>query len=203
VPVRVEHAAAFVAEHALVVRVALERLAARAADHALHLRAREAGFRLGARRVRDRLLGHRPDEVVRPEEERHLRELRADLDPVGLDVRHVVEEQARGRDDAQVELARRGWQVRERRVLRVEGERDEPGDSPRLVLQVAQAQQVIDAAVQICGGRGVVSDEPVERLDPRPVVATSCRFSIRLPRNPRYRSSWRRFFGPVRWMVCR
>jgi acyl-CoA dehydrogenase len=26
------------------------------------------------------------------------------------------------------------------------------------------AQQVIDAAVQICGGRGVVSDEPVERL---------------------------------------
>jgi hypothetical protein len=49
----------------------------------------------------------------------------------------------------------------------------------------------------------VTKGVPVERLDPRPAVATSCRFSIRLPRSPRYRSPWRRFFGPVRWMVRR
>jgi putative redox protein len=49
----------------------------------------------------------------------------------------------------------------------------------------------------------VIQGVPVERLDPRPAVATSCRFSIRLPRNPRYRSPWRKIFGPVRWMVRR
>ena len=71
-------------------------------------RAGHARGRRRARGVGDDLVHDRADQVVRAEEERHLRELRADLDPVGLDVRHVVEQEPRDRDDAQVELAGRG-----------------------------------------------------------------------------------------------
>ena len=95
--------------------------------------------------MRDRLVDDGPDEIVGAEEEGDLRELGPDLDPVRLDVVHVVEQQARNRDDAQIELAGRGRQVGERRVLGMEGERDDAGDPAGLVLEVAQAQQVVDA----------------------------------------------------------
>ncbi len=79
--------------------------------------------------------------------ERHRRELLADLHPIRLDVVHVVEHEARDRDDLQVREARRRGQVRELCLLGVERERNEPEEAARLVLQRADAHEVIDAVL--------------------------------------------------------
>ena len=160
-PVGPDDAPGRVPDDPLVVRVPLERLAAGGADEAFHVEAREPRLGRRARRVRDRLLGHGPDEVVGAEVERDRRELLADLDPVRLDVVDVVEEEARGRDDAQVEEAARGGEVRERRPVGVEGERDEAEEALRLVLQLADPHEVVDALL-------VGLDRAVEHRDVRP-----------------------------------
>src|SRR5215813_14258602 len=118
-----------------VPRVALDRLAAGLADDPLEVGPRHprGGRRSGG--VRDRLVHDGSDEVVGAEEERDLGELDADLDPVRLDVRDVVEKEARDRDDPQVGLAGGRRQIGERGVLRVEGEGDDAGETSRLVLQ--------------------------------------------------------------------
>src|SRR5262249_47552420 len=123
---------------AAILAVALEGLAAGLPDQALELLTGHAG---GSRRsggVRDRLVDDGPDEIVCAEEERHLCELGPDLYPVGLDMREVVEKRPGHGDDAEVRLARRDRQVRQRRVFRVKGEGNQTGETPRLVLQVPQ-----------------------------------------------------------------
>ncbi len=72
----------------------------------------------------------------------------------------VVEEEARGRDDAQVEGPARRREVRERRPVGVERERDEAEEPLRLVLQVADAEEVVDPLL-------VGLDRPVEHRDVR------------------------------------
>src|SRR6476659_4657414 len=95
------------ANHAAVLRVPLEGLAAGFADDALEFLPRHAGGGLRARRVSDRLVHDGADEIVRAEEERDLRQLRPDLDPVRLDVREIVEKEPRGGNHAEVRLAGR------------------------------------------------------------------------------------------------
>src|SRR5439155_23267240 len=86
-------------------------------------------FRLRARsrRVEDLLAYDRALHIVRAEVQRDLREREPHHDPVGLDVRNVVEQQARHRDQLQVVRAGRVPPAAplEDRVLRMEGERDE------------------------------------------------------------------------------
>ena len=107
----------------------------------------------------DRLVHDRADEVVGPEEEGNLRKLRSDLDPVRLDMREVVEQQPRCRDHPQIELPRCLGKVSEGRVRRVERQRDEPREAAGLVLEGAQAQQVVHA---VFGGLdGAVEDRSV------------------------------------------
>src|SRR5581483_9162030 len=75
----------------VVERVALYRDPARLLDHAdelLDLLLRPRG---GARGLEDLLAHDRALHVVRAEVERDLRHRQAHHDPVGLDVRHVVE----------------------------------------------------------------------------------------------------------------
>ena len=96
--------------------------------------------------VKDLLPHHRALDVVGAEVQRHLREREPHHDPVGLHVRDVVEQQARNGDGLEV-VARRGVTpaaTLEDGVLGVEGERDEGQEAAGLVLQVAQAQQVVD-----------------------------------------------------------
>ena len=105
-------------------------------------RQRLPGLRAG--HVVDLLLDHGAVHVVGAEAQRHLRQLRRHHDPVRLDVGDVVEHQPGGRDVAQVVVA--GGVVLQPHVvvLGVVGERDEGVEAAGLVLQRAQAQQVVD-----------------------------------------------------------
>ena len=100
-----------------------------------------------ARVVGDLLLGHGAVDVVGAEREADLREPRRDHDPVRLDVREVVEHQPRHGDRLQVVEAGRLGQLHRRRFPGLEGERDEGHEAARLVLQLAQPQQVVDAVL--------------------------------------------------------
>ena len=80
--------------------------------------------------------------------ERDGRELLADLDPVRLDVVDVVEHEARDRDDlAGPSRPVAAGRSRELRLLGVERERDEAEEAARLVLQLADPHEVVDAVL--------------------------------------------------------
>ena len=94
-------------------------------------------------------------EVVRAEVEGGLGESLAEHDPVGFDVVEVVEHQARDGDGLKIVDARRAGQMRELRARRVEGERDEALKAARLVLLLAQPDEMVDAVFDgsRCGRR--------------------------------------------------
>ena len=126
---------------------------------------RQRARTLRARVVQNRLLVHRAVDVVRAEGERYLSDGDGQHDPICLDVREIVEHEARNRHRPEVvphrglrDAALRG----ERRVLRQKREADEGLEATRLVLQRAQREQMVDAL-------GERLDMPVEhrgvRLD--------------------------------------
>src|SRR2546430_1829404 len=83
-----------------VVLAALAGCVSRVRDQPLHLRERHAPR--GPRGGNDVLLHHQGAEVVGPESQRHLTDLRAHRHPGRLDVGHVVEHDPRDRLGAQV-----------------------------------------------------------------------------------------------------
>ncbi len=114
--------------------------------------------------------------VVRAEVERDGRERHAHHDPVGLDVRDVVEHQPRDGEHLQIVGAGRvpPAAALEDRVLGVERERDEGEEAAGLVLLVAQPQQVVDpllvgldvAVEHRAVGRDAEAMRGVVRLEP-------------------------------------
>src|SRR5215470_6445571 len=128
----------------VVERVALDGDLARVADHAEDLFLGEARRALGEGGVGDLLVLERAVDVRGAEVERDRRGLLADHDPVGLDVREVVEHEPRGRDGAEVVRGRRLARDELRRAHLV-GERDEGEEAAALVLLLAQAHKMLDA----------------------------------------------------------
>src|SRR6478609_2642001 len=131
----------------VVEAVALHRGAARVAYEPDELGDLLLGAGARARRLEDLLPHDRALDVVGAEVERDLGEREAHHDPVRLHVRDVVEQQPRDGEHLQVVSARREPEAAplEDGVLGVEGERDEGEEATRLVLLVAQPQQVVDA----------------------------------------------------------
>src|SRR5216683_134345 len=129
----------------MIERIALNRNAAGGADQAFQFIARRELRRFRARVVINLLLYHRAVEVVRAEAQRDLRDARREHDPVRLDVLEIVEQQPRHGDVAQVVVARRLRNVRERGVIRMKRQRDERHEAVGLVLQLAQLDEVVDA----------------------------------------------------------
>ena len=130
----------------VVERVALHRDPAGIADEADELVDLLLGLGRRAGRVEDLLAHDRALDVVRAEVERDRRERHPHHDPVGLDVRDVVEHQPRDGEHLQVVGAGRVPPAAplEDRVLRVERERDEGEEAAGLVLLGAQPEQVVD-----------------------------------------------------------
>jgi len=84
-------------------------------------------------------------EIVGAEAQRDLRNAGREHDPVRLDVIEIVEQQARDCDVAQIGVAGRLGDVRQRGVIRVKGQRNEGDEAFGFILQLAQLDQVIDA----------------------------------------------------------
>src|SRR5215218_2484265 len=84
----------------------------------------------------DNLLIHhdRAVQVVRPEREPDLRNLRRLRNPVGHDVRDVIQEQTSDGDVLEILGPGRAWQVLQAGVIRVEGERDKSTKTTGTVL---------------------------------------------------------------------
>ena len=113
-------------------------------DQALDLVGRRAVR--GVRGRDDVLLDHQRSEVVAAEAQRRLADLHAHRHPARLQIRHVVEHDARDRDGAQI-LDRVGLlHVRHRRrVLRLERPADERREAVRPRLHFAHALEMLDA----------------------------------------------------------
>ena len=133
----------------MIVAVAGRRHASRLADDADDTVLRE---RLRARRARvveDRLLVHRAIDIVRAEPERHLRDRHREHHPVRLDMREIVQHEPRDRERPQIvphaRLLHRLPQLRMRRQERETDEREKPA---RLILQIAQREQMIHALLE-------------------------------------------------------
>ena len=128
----------------VVERVALDRGAAGVLDEADDLGRVHHLRRGGARHVIDALFLDGAVEIVGAEPERGLGGLDPQHDPVGLEVRDVVEQEPRHRVGAQVLDAGRPRQLHEGVVVGVKRQRNEGLKAARLVLQRAQAQHVVD-----------------------------------------------------------
>ncbi len=85
-------------------------------------------------------------------------------DPVGFDVRDVVQHQPRYGNILQIVEARRLRNMVQRRVVGVKRQRDEGDESVRLILQLAQPDQVIDAILR---GFNVTVEHGAVRFQPR------------------------------------
>src|SRR6266851_5211402 len=127
----------------VVERVALDGDLARVADHAEDLLLGEARRALGEGCVGDLLVLQRAVDVGGAEVERDRRGLLADHDPVGFDVREVVEHEPRGRDRAEVIDGRR-LARHELRGADLIGEGDEGEEAAAPVLLLAQPQEMLD-----------------------------------------------------------
>ena len=110
----------------------------------------------------------RPLHVVRTEVERNLRDRHGERDPVGLDVRDVVEHQPRDGEHLQVGGAglERVAPALEDGVLGMERERDERQEAAGPVLLVAQAEQMVDPLLI---GLDVAVEQRAVRGDAHPV----------------------------------
>ena len=103
---------------------------------------------LGAGVVIDLLFHHGAVQIVGAEAQRHLRHARRHHDPVSLDVREVVEQQARHGDVLQIHKAARlivRHHLAEFGVGGMKGQRNERLEAVRLILKLAQLQQVVHA----------------------------------------------------------
>jgi uncharacterized protein len=128
-----------------VQRVALDGFAAGGADQALQLFAAHALRRGRAGIVINLFFDHRAVHVVSAEAQGNLRHLWRHHLPVRLDVREVVEHQAADGDLLHVEHAGGLRQMLQRRVIRMESQRDEGLEAAGFILQGAQLEQVVDA----------------------------------------------------------
>ena len=160
-------------EHAqdVVERIALRRRLARRPDQiddvveAQPLRGVRAGL------VVDLLAHDRSLEIVHAERERRLREERRHHDPVRLDVIEVVEEESADGEIAKIVEAGRRRSLpaeldAELVVVRVIRERNVGEETARLVLQVAQQRQMLDA---ILDRLDVTVEHRAVGADPEPV----------------------------------
>ena len=152
----------------VVERVALHRDPAGGADDADELLELLLGARRRAGGVEDLLAHERALDVVGAEVERDLGDRHRQRDPVGLDVRDVVEHQPRDGEHLQVGGAGLEGEAAplEDRVRRMEGERDEGEEAAGPVLLVAEAEQVLDPLLV---GLDVPVEERAVRRDPQPV----------------------------------
>src|SRR5665647_1263161 len=133
-----------VAPDLAVERVALQRRAPGSADQPHHLV--DVALVAHPGRGDHVLLDHRGAHVVGAEGQGHLPHLQALRNPGGLDAGHVVEVDAAHGEQTQVVEAGGGRVAgRKLRVAGLEGPRNERREAPGLVLQVADAAQVLDA----------------------------------------------------------
>ena len=158
----------FPAPELVVERVALDRDPAGLTDEADELVDLLLRLRARARGVEDLLTHDRSLDVVRTEVQRDRCERHAHHDPVGLDVRHVVEHQPREREHLEVVRAGRVPPPAplEDRVLGMERERDEREEAAAAVLLVAQPEDVVDPLLVRLD---VAVEHRAVRRDPEPV----------------------------------
>src|SRR5438034_6725896 len=130
-------------EH-VVEGVALDRDLAGVLDHAEELLAREAGRRLGARHVLHALVLEGAVDVVGAEVERDRRRRLAEEHPVRLHVREVVQDEARRGGGAEIVGGRRLPSHEPGRPHLV-GEGNEREESPRGILLLSEAQEMVHA----------------------------------------------------------
>ena len=115
-----------------------------------------------------------PSKIVGPERQGDLGRLEPEHDPVGFDVREVVEHQPADGHDLQVHQARRLGDVGHLGVIGVECQRDEGLEAAGFILQLAQADQVVDAVVRLVdmavehGGVGVQAKAVGSSMDVEP-----------------------------------
>src|SRR3984893_15755516 len=83
--------------------------------------------------------------IVSAKAQRDLRDRGREHDPVGFDVREIIEEQARYRNVAQVGVAGGLGNVRKRGVVRVKRQWNKSDEAVSLVLKLTQLEQMIDA----------------------------------------------------------
>src|SRR2546425_6393696 len=129
--------------HHVVERVPFDRDLAGVTDDAEELLARESRRGFGARHVLDALVFEGAVHVVGAEVKGDRSRVLTEEHPVRLDVWKVVEQQARGRDRAEIVGGRRGprHELRRPHLVRQRDERQEPA---RRVLLGSEPQQVID-----------------------------------------------------------
>src|SRR6202521_779306 len=133
------------AVHRAIERIAFDGNAAGGADEALEFAAR-CEFRCDSASVVINLFfNNRAVEIIRPEAQCDLRDAWREHDPIRLDVLEIVEQQSRYSDIAQVGVTARLGNVRKRGVVRMKRQRDERHEPVRLVLQLAQLDEVIHA----------------------------------------------------------
>src|SRR5918998_6517149 len=130
--------------------VALQRHATGLPDHRGEPVFRHRPFDVIAAGSVDDLLVHhdRAVQVVRPEREPELRNLWRLRDPVGHYVRDVVQKQPPDGDVLEILGSARARQVLQARVIRMEGERDKGPETTGTVLEVPQAQHMVDLALR-------------------------------------------------------
>src|SRR5205807_7698938 len=126
-----------------VVLAALAGCVSRVRDQPLHLGERHAPR--GPRGGNDVLLHHQGAEVVGPESQRHLTDLRPHRHPGRLDVGHVVEHDPRDRLGAQVGDGVGLAEVLELGVLRLQRPTNESGEAAGPGLHLAYADEMLDA----------------------------------------------------------
>ena len=96
----------------------------------------------------DLFFDHRAVEVVGAEAKRHLRHARRHHDPVRLDVRKIVEQQARDGHVFQIHEAgglAPVYEFAELGIRGVEGERNKRLEAACLILKIAELEQVVHA----------------------------------------------------------
>src|SRR5713226_533750 len=129
----------------MIEGIPFNRDAAGGADQAFELVARRKLGRFRAGVVVNLFFHNGSVEVVRAEAQRNLRDARREHDPIRLDVLEIVEYQPRRGDVAQIGVTGRLRNERERGVVRMKSKRDKRHKAMRLVLQLAQLDEVIDA----------------------------------------------------------
>src|SRR5439155_10804708 len=129
----------------MIERIALDGHAAGGSDQAFEFVARcELGrFRTGV--MINLFLYHRTVKVVGTKAQLNLCDARREHDPIRFDVIEIIEQQPGYGDVAQIGVARGLWNVRERSIVRMKRQRYKRHEAMRLVLQLAQLDEVIDA----------------------------------------------------------
>src|SRR5262249_10848689 len=91
------------------------------------------------------LLDHQAAHVIGPKEQGELSDLQSLRHPGRLDIRDIVEVESSNRLRAQILESASGPNVGQGRVLGLEGPADERRETARLVLELTQSLQMLDA----------------------------------------------------------